>query len=50
MANTDSFGDVWTFASTIDGNEWTISWSTSSGDAGETVVTNPNGWDMVVEQ
>lgn len=50
VGKTDSFGDVWTFSSTIDGNDWTINWSTSAGDAGKTVVTNPNGWDLVIDE
>lgn len=36
-----SLGDVYTVTSNISGNDWTIVWSNSYGEAGTTVVTFP---------
>ncbi|MEM9720869.1 MAG: hypothetical protein AAGA10_16520 [Bacteroidota bacterium] len=44
----DSFGDTWTFASSVDGTEWTISWSNTYGESGQTVVVNPAGWSFTI--
>ncbi len=40
---TDSFGDTWTFNSSIDGEEWTIVWENTYGEAATSVVTFPGG-------
>ena len=40
---TDSFGDTWTYDSSIDGEEWTINWDNTYGESGNTVVTFPGG-------
>jgi len=44
---TDSFGDSWSFTSTISGNDWTITWlnfTYASGlENGVTTITFPNG-------
>ncbi len=39
----DSFGDTWTFESSIDGAEWTIVWSNTYDEAGKVVLTHPSG-------
>jgi len=47
----DSFGDTWTFDSSIDGNEWTINWENTYGEAGSTVLTYPNGdWPITLAE
>lgn len=40
---TDSFGDTWTYVSSIDGDEWTIQWSNTYGESGTSVITFPGG-------
>ncbi len=40
---TDSFGDTWTFTSSIDGEEWTIGWENTYGEAATSVITFPGG-------
>lgn len=40
---TDSFGDLWTFTSSIDGEEWTIAWENTYGESATTVITFPGG-------
>ena len=44
---TDSFGDNWSFTSSISGNDWTIVWlnfTYASGlENGVTTITFPNG-------
>jgi len=40
---TDSFGDTWTFDSSIDGEEWTIKWENTYGEAATAVITFPGG-------
>lgn len=40
---TDSFGDTWTFDSSIDGEEWTITWINTYDEAATSVVTFPGG-------
>lgn len=38
-AVVDSYGDTWTFDSSISGNEWVINWSNTYGEAGNTTLT-----------
>ncbi|MEM1325115.1 MAG: hypothetical protein AAGI23_04125 [Bacteroidota bacterium] len=38
---TDSFADTWTFESSIDGNQWTIIWENTYGEAATSVITFP---------
>jgi len=38
-----SLGDLYTLNSTISGNDWTIVWSNTYGEAGTAVITFPNG-------
>ena len=45
---TDSFGDTWTYVSTIEGNEWTIQWSNTYGEAGTAVVYYTGGADWPI--
>lgn len=40
---TDSFGDTWTYDSSISGEEWTINWVNTYGEAANTVITFPGG-------
>lgn len=40
---TDDFGDTWTFDSSISGEEWTINWTNTYGEAGNSVITFPGG-------
>lgn len=40
---TDSFGDTWTYDSSIDGEEWTITWDNTYGEAATSVITFPGG-------
>lgn len=47
--NVDSFGDTWTWSSSITGEEWTISWSNTYGEGGESVILNPGGWGLTVK-
>ena len=45
---TDSFGDTWTFTSSVDGTEWTIEWVNTYGESATSVLTNPNGWPFTL--
>lgn len=38
---TDSFGDTWTFVSSISGNDWTIDWVNTYGEEAVSVITFP---------
>jgi len=40
---TDSFGDTWTFVSSIEGENWNIKWSNTYGEGGTSVVKFPGG-------
>lgn len=40
---TDDFGDTWTFDSSVSGEEWTINWTNTYGESGNSVVTFPGG-------
>ncbi|HKK76500.1 MAG TPA: hypothetical protein VJ953_15575 [Saprospiraceae bacterium] len=40
---TDSFGDTWTYDSSIDGEEWTIAWENTYGESATSVITFPGG-------
>ncbi len=40
---TDDFGDTWTFNSSVSGEEWTINWTNTYGEAGNSVITFPGG-------
>ena len=37
----DSFGDTWSFVSSISGDDWTIAWDNSANESGTAVVTIP---------
>ena len=45
---TDSFGDTWTFTSTIEGNKWTINWSNTYSESGTGVILYPGGGDWPI--
>lgn len=45
---TDSFGDTWTFTSSIEGNEWTIQWTNTYGEAATSVVKYTGGADWPI--
>jgi hypothetical protein len=45
---TDSFGDTWTYTSEINGNEWTIGWVNTYGEAATSVVFYPGGADWPI--
>ena len=45
---TDSFGDVWTYVSTIVGNDWTIEWSNTYGETGTAVIHYTGGADWPI--
>lgn len=45
---TDSFGDTWTYTSSISGNDWTIEWVNTYGESGKSVITNPAGWSFTL--
>lgn len=38
-AVVDSYGDTWTFDSSINGNEWVINWSNTYGESANSTVT-----------
>jgi hypothetical protein len=40
---TDSYGDTWTFTSSITGNDWNISWVNTYAESGDAVITFPGG-------
>ena len=46
--DTDNYGDTWTFSSSLEGTEWTITWENTYGERGTTVLTNPDGWPFVL--
>jgi len=39
----DSYGDTWTFDSSIDGENWNITWENTYGESGAAVITFPGG-------
>ncbi|MFT6827036.1 MAG: hypothetical protein ACJAZV_000316 [Roseivirga sp.] len=45
---TDSFGDIWTFTSTIVGNDWTIDWSNTYGETGTAIIRYTGGADWPI--
>lgn len=45
---TDSYGDTWTFVSSIDGNAWTINWSNTYGESANSVIFYPGGADWPI--
>ncbi|WP_235296893.1 hypothetical protein [Portibacter marinus] len=47
---TDSFGDTWTFESSIDGEEWTIKWENTFGEFATSVITFPGGVPFVLAE
>ncbi len=47
---TDSFGDTWTYDSSIDGENWTINWSNTYDEAGNTVITFPGGVPFTLKE
>jgi len=48
---TDSFGDTWTFESSIDGADWTIIWENTYGESGTSVITHPDGeWPFTLAE
>lgn len=40
---TDSFGDTWTYDSSIDGENWNIIWENTYGESGNTTIVFPGG-------
>lgn len=40
---TDSFGDTWTFDSSIEGDRWTIAWSNTYNESATSTVIFPGG-------
>lgn len=42
-AFTDSFGDTWTFDSSIDGENWIINWENTYGESASSTVVFPGG-------
>lgn len=47
---TDSFGDTWTYTSSIAGEEWTIEWTNTYGESAASVITFPGGVPFTLEQ
>ncbi|MFT6808486.1 MAG: hypothetical protein ACJA01_001711 [Saprospiraceae bacterium] len=47
-AVVDSYGDTWTFDSKIEGNEWTINWVNTYGEAGNSVLFYTGGADWPI--
>lgn len=46
----DSFGDTWTYNSTINGNLWTIAWENTYGESATSVVEYPSGdWPITLK-
>ena len=48
-AVVDSYGDTWTFTSSVDGDRWTINWENTYGESANSVVINPNGWAFTLK-
>jgi hypothetical protein len=46
---TDSFGDTWTFDSSVSGEDWVINWVNTYGEAANTVVKFPGGVPFVLK-
>lgn len=47
---TDSYGDTWTFDSSIDGAEWTINWENTYGESANSVLIHPSGeWPFTLK-
>ncbi len=40
---TDDFGDSWTYDASVDGDDWTIVWENTYGEAATSVITFPGG-------
>lgn len=40
----DNYGDTWEFTHSVDGNNWTITWSNTYDESGTSTIINPNGW------
>ena len=49
---TDSFGDTWTYTSSIDetGTRWTITWDNTYGESATSVIINPAGWPFTLAE
>ena len=45
---TDSFGDTWTYTSSIDGDAWTIAWVNTYGEAATSTIFYPGGADWPI--
>ena len=45
---TDSFGDTWTFTSSVDGNAWNIDWVNTYGESASSTVFYPGGADWPI--
>lgn len=48
-AVVDSYGDTWTFVSSVDGESWSIEWSNTYNESGKTVLTKPGGWGFTLK-
>lgn len=46
---TDSFGDTWTFDSSVSGEDWVINWVNTYGEAANTTVKFPGGVPFVLK-
>jgi len=42
---TDVYGDIWTYDSEVNGNEWTINWENTYGEFGSAVIKYTGGAD-----
>lgn len=45
---TDSFGDTWTYTSSVDGDEWTIAWVNTYDESATSVITFPGGVPFIL--
>lgn len=45
----DAFGDTWTFTHSFSGEEWTIEWVNTYGEAGKAVITKTGGWGLTAK-
>lgn len=46
---TDAFGDTWTFTHSFAGEDWTIEWVNTYGEAGKAVLHKPGGWNLTAK-
>lgn len=45
---TDSFGDTWTFTSSVEGNVWNIDWVNTYGESASSQIFYPGGGDWPI--